>query len=62
MVAVSRGAGEGFFCFLVADWEGVCTKLLFLVKQYIPEVLDMKHRSEFLNIALLIFAICTVLF
>ena len=26
--------GEEFFCFPVRDWEGVCRKLLSLVKLY----------------------------
>ena len=26
--------GEGFFCFPVGDWEGICRNLLFLVKLY----------------------------
>ena len=33
---------EGFFCFHGRDWEGVCRKLLSLVK-----LLDMKYRSKF---------------
>ena len=31
VVDVSRSAKEGFFCFLVRDWKGVCRKLLSLV-------------------------------
>ena len=34
---------EGFFCFPMRDWEGVCRKLLFLV------FLNFQHLAKLLN-------------
>ena len=63
-----RTAGEGFFYFPGRDWEWACRKVLS--SKAVPEVLDMKYRSEFkhgfanrgqnLNMVLLIVVICTV--
>ena len=52
--------GESFFCFPGRDWEGVCRKLLSQVKLY--QRFWIWNIDQSLNMALLIVAVCTVLF
>ena len=54
----SEVLGKGFFCFPGREWEVVCWKLLSLVKlRFCIWSIDQK-----LNMALLIVAVCAVLF
>ena len=47
--------GEGFFCFPGRYWEGVCRKLLSLIKPY--SMFWILNIDQNLNMALLIMAI-----
>ena len=51
---------EGFSCFPRRDWEGVCSKLLFLVRLY--QRFWIWNTDKNLNMALLIVNDCTMLF
>ena len=51
---------EGFSCFPGRDWEGVCRKLLFLVRLY--QRFWIWNTDKNLNMALLIANDCTTLF
>ena len=51
---------EGFFCFPRRDWEGICRKLLSLVKLY--QRFWIENIGQSLNMALLIVAVYTLPF
>ena len=51
---------ERFSCFPGRNWEGVCRKLLFLVKLY--QWFCIWNIDQNLNMALLIVVVCAVLF